>query len=809
MKKLKNALGGLLYRKILLRRQLPRGFDPALYLELNPDVRAVGADPGLHYVRYGRHEGRAFALPRLTTLKDARPAGARPVLLLVCHEASRSGAPILGLNLAHELKATHDVVVLLLGKGPLLADFTAVATAAFLCPELRFTPSDKAATTVVRELCGRFAFAGAIVNSVECRAVLHGLAACGVPALALLHEFAAYTRPASAFPRALFWSQKAVFSARITRDDAFQRLELRDAANLALLPQGKCTVGVARDPAEAVPAPVLRGPREASDRPVVHVLGVGAVQYRKGVDLFIECATRMLRQDPGTDYRFHWVGGGYQPASDLHYSAYLADQIHRAGLADRFRILGETDQLEDVYRQAHLFLLTSRLDPLPNVGIDAAIQGLPVLCFAETTGIADFLQLAGLSELVADYLDTTDLAAKAVALGRSPARREAVREALKAHAARAFSMPSYVATLRGLLEQASTRLRQEQQDAAEVLRAGVLRPETCVHPAHPQLGDRLDGDAQAVADTYVRAWATGLYRRKPFPGFHPAIYAERMGVDGSDPLAHWLRAGRPVGEWSAPVLTNADPAPAQDWLRQRKVALHVHAYYPELLGEIVDRLARNTVRPHLFVTVASEAQRDAAVAALRAYQGPMAEVTVVANRGRDLGPLLSTGAGGALDGFELVGHLHTKKSVDVEDTTLGRTWYRFLLENLVGGIEGGAMLDRIAARMLADGGPAMVFPEDPYVFGDEGNAAGVADLAQRAGWPAPPAHFRFPVGSMFWARPAALRPLLGLGLQVTDYPCEPLPYDGTILHALERALGLAGAAAPGGLAVTNIPGVTR
>jgi lipopolysaccharide biosynthesis protein len=48
-----------------------------------------------------------------------------------------------------------------------------------------------------------------------------------------------------------------------------------------------------------------------------------------------------------------------------------------------------------------------------------------------------------------------------------------------------------------------------------------------------------------------------------------------------------------------------------------------------------------------------------------------------------------------------------------------------------------------------------------------------------------------------------------LGLAVEDYPDEPLPYDGTVLHALERVLGLAGQAAPGGLAVTNVPGVTR
>ena len=34
--------------------------------------------------------------------------------------------------------------------------------------------------------------------------------------------------------------------------------------------------------------------------------------------------------------------------------------------------------------------------------------------------------------------------------------------------------------------------------------------------------------------------------------------------------------------------------------------------------------------------------------------------------------------------------------------------------------------------------------------------------------------------------PAALAPLMGLNLGWEDYPDEPLPYDGSVLHALER-----------------------
>ncbi|GAC1657546.1 MAG: hypothetical protein NVS9B12_09680 [Vulcanimicrobiaceae bacterium] len=43
---------------LIERFKIPDDFDAELYLEANPDVAQAGIDAGVHYVRYGKNEGR-------------------------------------------------------------------------------------------------------------------------------------------------------------------------------------------------------------------------------------------------------------------------------------------------------------------------------------------------------------------------------------------------------------------------------------------------------------------------------------------------------------------------------------------------------------------------------------------------------------------------------------------------------------------------------------------------------------------------------------------------------------------------------
>ena len=52
-----------------------------------------------------------------------------------------------------------------------------------------------------------------------------------------------------------------------------------------------------------------------------------------------------------------------------------------------------------------------------------------------------------------------------------------------------------------------------------------------------------------------------------------------------------------------------------------------------------------------------------------------------------------------------------------------------------------------------------------------------------------PDSFIFPIGAMFIARCAAIQFIDNQSILNFEYPLEPVPRDGTILHAIERLMG--------------------
>jgi lipopolysaccharide biosynthesis protein len=228
-----------------------------------------------------------------------------------------------------------------------------------------------------------------------------------------------------------------------------------------------------------------------------------------------------------------------------------------------------------------------------------------------------------------------------------------------------------------------------------------------------------------------------------------------------------------------------------------------------MAGEILDRLQQLQTRMDLLISVSSDEAARRMEAATGHWTRGKVDIRTVPNRGRDIGPFLTEFRETICQNYEIVGHLHAKKSSHLEDRMYIRNWADFLYENLLG--PDGGMADAIIRRMASDPAIGIVFADDPNCFGWDGNWDEALVLANRLNLAhlLPKYGINFPVGTMFWARPAALKPLFELGLNWENYPQEPLPVDGTMLHALERMLPIVAESAGFRSAVTHVAGTNR
>ena len=738
-------------------------------------------------------------------------------VLIVNHEGWLTGAPVVGYNLVKILQKKYNVVVLFLGPGPLLETCRSLGAIVIGPVTFPLVRSVLPPRLILKQITDHVRLHFAIANSVESRYMLEALANGFVPTISLVHEFAANVLPdLDAFREAAFWSGETVFSSRITLDnvlDMYPDLRL-NGRHLPIIPQGRCppppAVWQEADGGDPQKLAKLQARIRPADFPSdgIVVLGVGSIHLRKGVDLFIDVARRLRDKLPDVPLRFVWVGKGYLPATDMGYSAFIADQIKRCGLENHLVVLDEVFGLDKVYERSDILMVPSRLDPLPNVAIDALAGRLPVVCFDKTTGLAEILRDAGLGALcVANYLDTDDMATKVLALVKTPTLRAQVAERGALIAAETFDAPTYVARLEALLATETLRARQEVLDVQTILGSDVDRMDYFLPP-------RLKRATQTREDSvrgYVRSWQSKVGRRKLFPGFDPVVYATRHGTaePGADPLADYLRAGKPSGPWNYPVISENDEVlPVSAKLR---VGLHVHVYYPDIFPAILNGLLENQIRPDLLISVPNDRARDDVAKLVAHYRGRV-EIKIVPNAGRDIGPFLTEFGEVWRNDYDVIGHFHTKKTDQLKDQSIGSEWYAFLLENLIGG-QTRMMGDVIIGRMSKDDTIGIVFPDDPNVVGWSDNFDLAKRLLKRIGMDVPakvPGEDPvFPVGTMFWARTKAIDPILRLGLGWNDYPSEPLARDCTVLHALERLFGVV--ASQGGYSIvrTAVTGCSR
>jgi rhamnosyltransferase len=231
------------------------------------------------------------------------------------------------------------------------------------------------------------------------------------------------------------------------------------------------------------------------------------------------------------------------------------------------------------------------------------------------------------------------------------------------------------------------------------------------------------------------------------------------------------------------------PGQLEDPSRLR-VAVHLHAFYLEILEEYLERMVWPFDWDLLVTTDSEDKARRIEEIAARRLRARSLETVVTENRGRDIVPWLSVAE--RLADYDVVGHFHTKarKTAVAE---WGKRWQDELLNTLVdtaAGIVGAFDGDERLGIAIPDI-PSLFHYQPIYYDNEQVLAPLIAELWDRMGcrrtvnWQ-DQLSYVMAYGNMFWYRPAALARLATLPLQPDELPGEPLPQHGTIMHAIER-----------------------
>ncbi len=228
---------------------------------------------------------------------------------------------------------------------------------------------------------------------------------------------------------------------------------------------------------------------------------------------------------------------------------------------------------------------------------------------------------------------------------------------------------------------------------------------------------------------------------------------------------------------------------------RQRIAIHIHVFYPDILRQILTRITeRLRARADIFLTTDSEA-KAAECREMLAKEFPglnLRKLVVCENLGRDVWPWLQVAP--ELAGYDMACHLHTKKA-PTANRLFGELWLDELLESLLDRFED--IEDAFARQpglgiVIPDIPSGFRFPPLPYSYEqDQDMKKLLPKVWARIGCTREVdfpnlSMLVFSYGNMFWYRPAALAPLWQTPWARRDIPEEPLPTNGTLLHALER-----------------------
>ncbi len=305
-------------------------------------------------------------------------------VIFVSHEATRTGAPKIILNVLKHFRNECDIQceTILHNGGHLVPEFAQYSEVA--CLNLARKPSDELTKKVRKAVYAEPDNLPclAICNSMESRFIAQELADCGIPVISLIHELPS-SYDESEYHMLYGHATKIVFPVHAVKDATDSKVPLPPGKCL-VLPQGLLDPNFGKGIDRETACKQIRDELSLPEDSFV-VLGCGRLDLRKGIDHFAHIAKRVVIQNrSGRPVHFVWAGEGPRWTHSPYH--YVKLDLEKSPAKPHVHFIGERENVEPYFVGADAFLMSSRVDPFPCVIHEAMATSLPVITFAGSGG---------------------------------------------------------------------------------------------------------------------------------------------------------------------------------------------------------------------------------------------------------------------------------------------------------------------------------------------------------------------------------------------------------------------------------------
>jgi len=319
------------------------------------------------------------------------------IFILIGHEASLTGAPVVLLELAKQLKKDHEVLFFLNKDGPMTEDYMRISNTKVLKNETLTIDEQNNFKDFLSNLNQNNVKYKIILNTVAQNFWVDFLIKNKINYITWIHELnTSWNFWPTTFENQINYSETIIADSQLIKYQIEQRFG--DKLNIHFVKNGD-SINIKQSPEE------IRSFLSIEDKKLILLAGTRSI--RKGFDLLPKLGVELNKhKNLKNNYKVLWIGSSMNPELDM----FVLDDIERFGLSENIEIMDTVNNYADYLNSCDIFIHLAREDSAPQVVENAIRLDKPIVMFEGIGGRK--LDDSDDKVKVSKYLDLEDFISK-------------------------------------------------------------------------------------------------------------------------------------------------------------------------------------------------------------------------------------------------------------------------------------------------------------------------------------------------------------------------------------------------------------